>query len=581
MIDFVMWGRVAACGGLATRLERRLSQYGWVFLAALAPLTLLVYGQSVRTAPLFNDVSKRSGVTFIHQSSATSHKYLIESMSGGAAMLDYDGDGWLDLFFVNGAALSDPMKPGEQSDKSSPRYWNRLYRNNGDGSFTDMTEKAGLKGYGFGMGVAAADYDNDGRTDLYVTNLNGNILYHNNGDGTFTDVTEAAGIRGGGWSAGAIFVDYDKDGLLDLAVSRYLEWDFSMDIYCGLRRPGGRMYCHPDQFHPVSHLLFHNEGHGRFKDVSGASGIAAHKGKGLGVAIEDFDRDGWPDLLVANDSMPQQLFHNKGNGTFEEVGMETGMAYDSDGNTFAGMGAEFADYDNDGWPDIFVNALGTQRYALFRNLKGVFDYVSDSTGVGAASMLHSGWGTKFVDFYNDGWKDLFVAQGHVMDNVELTQPNLRYREAPLLLRNRKGKFTDVTAETGAALRSEMSARGVAFGDLNNDGSIDMAINVNNGPAVIIENRGGSGNHWLTIDTIGTISNRDGIGTAVRVETESGPVLYAMASAGSSYLSSNDKRAHFGLGVSREAKLVELRWPSGRVQRLEHVAADRILHVREP
>ena len=411
----------------------------WIAVPVLTALALLITAQTARIPLIFADTTGSSGVRFLHQSSPTSHKYLIETMSGGVALLDYDGDGFQDLFFVNGAALSDPMKPGESPDKSAPRYWNRLYRNNGDGSFTDVTEKAGVKGYGFGMGVAAADYDNDGRTDLYVTNLNGNILYHNNGDGTFSDVTEAAGVRGSGWATGAIFIDYDKDGLPDLAVARYLQWDFTMDIYCGLRKPGGRMYCHPDQFQPVSHLLFHNEGHGKFKDVSAESGIAAHKGKGLGIAMEDFDRDGWPDLLIANDSAPQQLFRNRGNGTFEEVAADAGAAYDSDGHTFAGMGADFADYDNDGWPDIFVNALGTQRYALFRNVKGVFDYVSDSTGVGAASILHSGWGTKFVDFDNDGWKDLFVAQGHVMDNVELTQPNLHYREAPLLLRNQRGK----------------------------------------------------------------------------------------------------------------------------------------------
>jgi hypothetical protein len=297
--------------------------------------------------------------------------------------------------------------------------------------------------------------------------------------------------------------------------------------------------------------------------------------------MEDFDHDGWPDVLIANDSMPQQLFRNKGNGTFEEAGVATGMAYDSDGHTFAGMGADFADYDNDGWPDIFVNALGTQRYALFRNIKGVFDYVSDSTGVGSATMLHSGWGARFIDFDNDGWKDLFVAQGHVMDNIELTQPNLHYREAPLLLRNQAGKFADVTAAAGPALRNETSSRGAAFGDLNNDGWVDVAINVNNGPAVVLENRGVSGNHWLTIDTTGTRSNRDGIGTRIRVVTESAREQHAMVTAGSSYLSSSDRRAHFGLGPYREAKLVELRWPGGQIQRLEHVSADRILHVREP
>jgi hypothetical protein len=569
-----------------------------ISLAILPVVSSLIYGPFLihgqiagAGAGLFADISKSTGIHFLHQSSATSHKYLIETMSGGVAMLDYDGDGLLDLFFVNGAALRDPMPAHGRPDKSDPRFWNRMYRNNGNGTFTDVTEKTGLKGSGFGMGVAAADYDNDGHTDLYVTSLGGGTLYHNNGDGTFTDTTLAAGVGGSGWPTGALFFDFDKDGLLDLVVARYLEWDFSMDIFCGLRQPGGRMYCHPDQFQPASNLLFHNEGHGRFKDVSAKSGIARFQGKGLGVAMEDFDRDGWPDLLIANDSMPQQLFRNNGGGTFEEAGAGAGIAYDADGHTFAGMGADFSDYDNDGWPDIFVNALGTQRYALFRNVKGNFDYVSDSTGVGAATMLHSGWGTKFIDFDNDGWKDLFVAQGHVMDNIELTQPNLRYRESPLLLRNRAGKFVDVTAAGGPALRGAMAARGVAFGDLNNDGWIDMAINVNNGPAVILENRAVSGNRWLTIETIGTASNRDGIGTRIRVVTESGtgsasrgPRLvaqYGMVSAGSSYLSSNDRRVHFGMGSNREAKLVELNWPSGRTQRLEHVSTNRTIQVREP
>jgi hypothetical protein len=544
-------------------------------------LSLWIHAQSPASAfPVFADITQQTGIAFVHQASHTTQKYLPETMSGGVALIDYDGDGLPDLFFVNGAALRDPMKPGDEPDKREERFWNRMYRNNGDGTFTDVTAKAGLRGRGFGMGVAAGDYDNDGHADLYVTSLGGNNLYHNNGDGTFTDVTETAGVAGAGWSAGALFFDYDNDGLPDLMVTRYLDWKFSTDVYCGLRKPGGRMYCHPDQFRPMSHLLFHNEGHGRFRDVSAPAGIAAHPGKGLGIAMEDYDGDGRPDILVANDSMPQQLFHNTGKG-FEETGTATGIAYDSDGHTFAGMGADFADYDNDGRPDIFVNALGTQRYALFRNLKSAFDYVSDSTGVGAASMLHSGWGAKFVDFDNDGWKDLFIAQGHVMDNVALTQPNLKYREAPLLLRNRAGKFTDVTAFSGPGLATEMAARGAAFGDLNNDGWIDVAINVNNGPPVILKNQGVPGNHWLTIAARGTSSNRDAIGTRVRVVTASGTEQIAMVSAGGSYLSSNDLRVHFGLGRDKEAKLLELRWPGGKVQRLEHVRADQILKVTEP
>ncbi len=359
----------------------------------------------------FTDITPRSKIDFVNRSSHTSHKYLPETMVGGVALIDYNHDGLLDIFFVNGARLQDPMPAAALPDKSDRQYWNRLYRNNGDGTFTDVTEKAGLRGEGYGMGVAVGDFDNDGYPDLYVTGVGRNTLYHNNGDGTFSDVTLSAGVGGAGWSAGAMFVDYDRDGLLDLFVSRYLTWDFSKDIFCGQTKPGYRAYCHPDQFPPITHLLFHNDGHGHFHDVSVESGIAKSPGKGLGVAFNDYDRDGWPDIFVANDSVPQQLFHNLKNGKFEEVATAVGVAYDEDGNAFSGMGVDFADYDNDGWPDVFVNALAKQKYALFHNRAGMFEYVSGRIGLGAASVAHSGWGAKFVDYDNEGLKDLFVAQG--------------------------------------------------------------------------------------------------------------------------------------------------------------------------
>jgi len=532
-------------------------------------------------AALFADVTARAGVGFVNQSNPTPRKYLIESMTGGAAVFDYDGDGWLDIFLVNGAALRDPMAAGGQPDKSEPRFWNRLYRNNGNGTFTDVTRKAGVRGRGYGMGAIAADYDNDGHTDLYVTNLNGNLLYHNNGDGTFREVAAEAGVGASGWSAGALFIDYDRDGRLDLFVSRYVKWDFSMDIWCGERKAGHRAYCHPDQFQPVTHLLFHNEGNGRFRDASAESHINRFPGKGLGVAMEDFDRDGWPDIFVANDSVPQQLFRNRGDGAFEEVALDKGAAYDSDGRSFSGMGTDFADYDNDGWPDLLADALATQRYSIFRNTKGAFDYVSDASGVGSASMLHSGWGLKFFDYDNDGWKDIFVGQGHVMDNIQLTEPHLRYLEPPLLLRNDRGKFVDVSGEAGPAFRTPRAARGVAFGDLNNDGWLDVVMNCNNEPAVILENQRVGGNHWVMVDTVGTRGNRDGIGARVRVVGESGVEQYATVSTASSYLSSNDKRAHFGLGRSNRVKLLEITWPSGKVQRMENLAGDRVIRIQEP
>jgi len=511
------------------------------------------FGQQSKL-PTFADITARSRVHFKNEASLTSQKYLPESMCGGVAMLDYDGDGWLDLFFVNGAALEDPMPPGKQPDKSDPRYWNRLYHNNHDGTFTDVTEKAGLRGHSYGMGVAVGDYDNDGRPDIYLTNLGRNILYHNNGDGSFSDVTEKAGVAGEGWSTSACWVDYDRDGRLDLIVARYLDWDFATNIWCGARKPGYRAYCHPDQFKAVSHLVFHNNGDGSFTDVSKKCGIAMSPGKGLGVAVNDFDLDGWPDILIANDSFPQQLFRNNRDSTFTEVGLKSGLAYDEDGNTFAGMGLDFADYDNDGLPDVFIDALGSQKYALFRNVKAGFEYVTQPAGVGSISLQHSGWGTKFFDYDNDGWKDLFVGQGHVMDNIELTQPNLRHLEPFLLMRNVSGKFQDVTRQSGDALLEPRAARGVAFGDLDNDGFIDLAVNCNNRPAVILRNQGANGNHWLLIDTTGATSNRDGIGARIRLLGESGLEQFAMVSTSSSYLSANDKRVHFGLGKDRRARL---------------------------
>ncbi|HKE24814.1 MAG TPA: CRTAC1 family protein [Bryobacteraceae bacterium] len=503
-------------------------------------------------------------------------------MGAGVAMFDYDNDGLLDLFFVNGAALRDPMPPGAKPDKSEPRFWNRLYRNNGDGTFTDVTESAGLRGAGYGMGVAAGDFNNDGFSDLFVTGLGRNYLYRNNGDGTFTDITERAGVAGSGWSVAACFVDYDRDGNLDLIVTRYLDWDFGKNIFCGDRRPGYRSYCHPDEYKPVNHLVYRNNGDGTFTDVSRACGLGTAPGKGLGIAINDFDRDGWPDIVIANDSFPEQLFRNNRDGTFTEVAVDLGIAYDEDGKTFAGMGVDFADYDNDGWPDVFINALYSQGYALFQNKQGRgFDYVSRQAGVAPATAKHSGWGARLFDYDNDGWKDLFVAQGHVMDNIELTEPGARYRESLMMLQNRKGRFGDVSGLCGPDFQTPLAARGAAFGDLNNDGFLDIAINCNDGPALVLMNRGGNGHHWLLVNTIGKRSNRDGIGTRIRVVSASGQEQHGFVSTAGSYASASDRRVHFGLGADDSARLIEIAWPGGAVQHFENVRADRVFTAREP
>ena len=551
-------------------------------LAAAPAGKLLGAMRAPATQPVieFEDVTAKSGIRFQHQASRTSRKYLPESMGAGVAIFDYDNDGWLDLFFVNGAKLQDPMPRGSSPDKSDPRYWNRLYHNNRDGTFTDITEKAGLQGRLYGMGVATGDYDNDGNVDLLVTNLGGNILYHNNGDGTFTDVTAKAGVGGSGWCTGACFVDYDRDGSLDLMVSRYVQWDFS-EVYCGEHRPGYRAYCHPDQFEPITHFMFHNNGDGTFTDLSKKCGIASSPGKGLGVAIDDFDGDGWPDIFVANDSVAEQLFRNNHEGTFTEVALISGLGYDQNGHAFAGMGADFGDYKNTGWPSVFVNALANQKYKLFRNDKGTFEDVTDSIGLGASTLSHSGWGAKWIDYDNDGWLDLFVAQGHVMDNIQLTEPTLRYLEPPLLLRNDQGRFSNVSPQSGSIFTTPIAARGAAFGDLDNDGRVDVAINCNDGPAIILHNRVGNGNHWLILNLTGTSSNRDAIGSKIRLVTESGQQQTRFLSTAGSYLAASDKRAHFGLGSSKKVRLIEITWPSGIVQRVESVSADQILQVKEP
>jgi hypothetical protein len=530
--------------------------------------------------PHFIDSTAQSKLRFVTGSSHTSQKYLIETMGGGVAIFDYDGDGWMDLFFVNRAKVQDPMPPGAKPDKQDPAYWNRLYRNNRDGTFTDVTERSGLCGDSYGMGVAAGDYDNDGHVDLFVTGYGHNTLYHNNGDGTFTDVTAKAGVAGGGWSTSAGFIDYDRDGLLDIAVVRYLQWDFSLNIWCGDRRANLRAFCHPDVFQPATYLLYHNNGDGTFTDVSEQSGFGKAPGHGLGIAFNDSDGDGWPDIAVANDAVAQQLFRNNGNGTFREEGVTAGVAFDDDGRTFSGMGIAFDDYDNDGMPDLVITTLANQKYALFRNRHGAYDYVTGQSHLGDISLRHSGWGVAWFDYDNDGWKDLFVAQSHVMDNIEQTEPGLHYAEPPLLARNEGGRFADVSAVSGHPFREAMAARGAAIGDLNNDGFEDVAINCNDCKAKILVNSGNA-NHWLTIDTIGTVSNLDGLGARVHVVSEGGAQQWAYVSRAGSYLSSNDKRVHFGLGAERKVRLLEILWPSGTMQRMMDVAADQAITVREP
>ncbi|HEX4037604.1 MAG TPA: CRTAC1 family protein [Acidobacteriaceae bacterium] len=558
----------------------------WLAMVAISAwaAALLLGGQTAPPAsnPMvpatFVDEAAARGVNFLHQAPHSSRKYLLETMGSGVAVFDYDNDGRLDIFLVNGAPFGDFVPKGTIPKKTGPRYWNRLYHQKPDGTFEDVTERAGLEGTGYGMGVAVGDYDNDGYEDLFVTALGGNKLYHNNGNGTFTDVTEKAGVGGSGWSTSAAWVDLDGDGYLDLVVLRYIQWDWD-DVWCGPRENRG--YCHPDVFQPISMLVYHNNGNGTFTEEAHKLGLDK-PAKALGIAIADYDRDGHPDIFVANDSMVEFLFHNRGDGTFEEVGLESGPSVDSDGHTFAGMGTDFSDYNNDGWPDLVVDDLANQKYALYRNNQdGTFQYDSYLTGLAGMSLLHSGWGMRFMDYDNDGWKDVMIAQGHDLDTIEKDYPQLHYREPLMLLRNVDGKrFVDVGPVSGKLFQQRWVGRGLAVGDIDNDGRLDAVVSENGGPAHVLMNRTKTANHWIGFKLVGHRSNRDGIGGVIRIDTASGSQWYTVTTS-SSYMSSGDVRAHFGLGREDLARTVEIRWPSGIVQTLHDVKGDRYLTIDEP
>ncbi len=517
-------------------------------------------------------LSPARGVDFVLRNSPTSRKYLIETMPGGVALLDYNNDGLLDIFLVNAGHVADPLRSPVNFDRHDPSYWNRLYRQNKDGTFTDVTVQAGLQNAGdtnYGMGVAVGDYDNDGFADIYVTNFGRNILYHNNGDGTFTDVTRKAGVGAGGWSASAGFLDYDNDGHLDLFVTRYLDWTPEKSKTCG--RIAEPMYCPPGEFGPATSILYHNRGDGTFEDVSAASGISTKPGRGLGVAFADYDSDGFTDIFVANDAIEQFLWHNNGNGTFTEVALNSGAALSSTGKKLSGMGVVFQDYDNDGLPDLIVTQLPHDPYVVFHNDgKGSFSAQELETGFGALSGNVSGWGVGLEDFDNDGWKDVFIVQGHVFDNVQTYDSSLSYREPPLFALNRKGHFEK--GDAGSNL--PVAGRGAAFGDLNNDGWVDVVTTSLGERPRLYLNHGGK-SHWLTITLRGKRSNRDGYGARVQVN---GQVRFATATG--SYLSSNDKRLHFGLGSANNCD-IDITWPSGIRQKLRAIKTDQFMTIEEP
>jgi enediyne biosynthesis protein E4 len=525
----------------------------------------------------FENAVSTSGIRFTEDNSASPHKFQIETMTGGVALFDYNNDGLLDIYFANGARLPD-------LDKSDPKFFNRLYRNNGDGTFTDVTEAAGVRGDYYSMGIAAADYDNDGHQDLFVAGANGFQLFHNEGDGTFIDVTAKAGLLkthpdlAHSFSVAAGWFDYDNDGHLDLMIINYLKWSVATDVSCTTK--GIRAYCSPNSYAGTSNLLFHNNGDGTFTDVSESSGILQQIGKGMGVAFADYDGDGFVDIFVTNDTFRNFLFHNNGNGTFTEVGILEGVAYNEDGKSIASMGVDFRDIDNDGRPDAFITAMRGDTFPLFHSSSR--DFFEDRTMVskiGAETRKLTAWGTGIFDFDNDGWKDIFIANAAILDNSEVID-NLPYKLPNTILQNNgDGTFADVSATAGRTFQVPAAHRGAAFGDLNNDGLIDAVTNcLDSAPEVWI-NRTRCGNHWLLINLVGSKSNRDGLGATIKL-TSAGGTQYNQATTSVGYGSASDKRVHFGLGSDKIVQQIKILWPSGITQTLSNVAADQVLVVHE-
>jgi hypothetical protein len=516
------------------------------------------------------------GLDFVTHCSRTERRHQPETMVSGVGLIDYNNDGLLDIYVVNGATM-----PGLKKDHSV--YYNRLFRNRGDGTFQDVTLQAGVQGQGYDMGVAIGDYDNDGFEDIFVAGVRGNTLYHNNGDGTFTDVTLRAGLDrpdpefGHMWAMGAAWVDYDRDGWLDLFVSNYCVWDPAKEPTCRLDdKPD---YCYPGLYKGLPNSLFHNNGDGTFTDVSLASGIRSSIGKGMGVAVADFDGDGWPDIFVTDDTTPNRLFRNQHDGRFEETSLYSGVAYTQNGVTVSGMGADARDIDNDGKLDIFVTALRGESWLLFRNLgNSLFMDVTYESGLTALSLPKSGWGNGIFDFNNDGWKDLFAACGGLEDPAGSSYSHVL--QANTVLANlRNGQFADVSLQAGVSNRKAVH-RGAAFGDLDNDGRIDVVVTALEGPLEVWRNVSPTHNHWLLIKTIGTKSNKSGIGAKLEVVTADG-IQHNSVTTSVGLGSSSDRRVHFGLGKQAVVDELHISWPSGAQQTLRNIRADQILTILEP
>src|SRR3984957_1677376 len=530
---------------------------------------------SQSSAVTFVDVARPSGITFQHDNTASSEKFLIETMGSGCGWIDYDQDGLLDLYLVNGAAtrVYTPRQP--------PR--SALYHNNGDGTFTDVTAKAGVGAEGvFGMGCAVGDYDNDGFPDLLVLGYGRCILYHNNRDGTFTDVTARVGVENSGlWASSAAWFDYDNDGRLDLVIANYVDWSPERNFYCGDRGPGMRSYCHPDDFHGQPPTLFHNNGDGTFTDVSKSSGVGLKGGNGLGVVTFDYDNDGWQDIFIANDHMPNFLFHNNRDGTFREVGYLAGVAVSADGQFEAGMGTDAADTTGNGRLDLIVGHLDMQLARFYQNMGDqTFDDATLRSKLSYSTYHVSTFGARFMDYDNDGWSDLFIANGHVLDNIERYHAGTEYAEPKMMFRNTgHGIFENVSDVLGPDFQLPRVSRGAAVGDFDNDGDLDILVNNNGQPMQLLRNDGGNANHWVGILLMGTKSNRDGVGARLRLSA-SDLILYDQRKGGMSYQSAQDPRLHFGLGQRATVDAIEILWPSGSVTKLANLKSNQIIAVKE-
>ncbi len=534
---------------------------------APADTTTSTTGERIR----FEDITRAAGIRFVHNSGAFGKKYLPETMGPGVGFIDYDNDGWQDIFLVNG--MNWPGHPGRVTTSA-------LYHNNRDGTFTDVTRKAGLAVPMYGMGVAVADYDNDGHDDLFVTAYGQNHLFHNNGNGTFTDITKKAGLWGPSeFSTSAAWVDYDRDGHLDLLVANYVAWTPATDLYCSMDGKD-KAYCTPESYKGVSVRLWRNRGDGTFEDATHKAGLYDPTSKSMGIAILDANQDGWPDIAISNDTQPNKLYINNRNGTFTEKGVVSGIGFSEDGVARAGMGVDAADYNHSGYPSLAITNFSNQMISLYQNQKnGLFVDIAPQSEVGRKSLLTLGFGCFFFDYDLDGWLDLFIADGHLDPDIEKVQQQVHYAEAPHLFHNEGGgKFQDVAAAMGKSFNERRVGRGAAYGDINNDGALDLIMTVNDGPAVLFRNTGAT-NHSLRVKLWGTKSNRNGIGAVVFVQSAQTGQKLTMRS-GSSYLSSSELVLTFGLAKSDKADLVEIHWPSGITQRLTNINAGQTITVRE-